>query len=64
MFDVPMCAVVHLHVTEPAVYRQYDKGFVPLLKKCGGEFVTYDDAQFTPEGEGPRCPWMSLIARP
>ena len=44
----------NLVVTDPKVYRTYEKGFFPLLKRHGGEFVTYDDAPHTFEGEAPR----------
>jgi uncharacterized protein (DUF1330 family) len=64
MSDVAVYAVVNLHVTEPAVYRQYEKGFFPLLKKYGGEFITYDDAPFTLEGEAPRNGRMIILKFP
>ena len=54
MTDVPVYMMVNLHITEPAAYRQYEKGFFPLLKKYGGEFVTFDDAAVTLEGFSPR----------
>lgn len=37
MSNVPVYAVVNLAVTDAAAYRQYEKGFFPLLKKYGGE---------------------------
>lgn len=54
MSEVAVYMVVNLHVTDAATYRQYEKGFFPLLKKYGGEFVTYDDQAFTFEGFSPR----------
>jgi uncharacterized protein (DUF1330 family) len=54
MSDVPVYTVVNLHVTDAATYRQYEKGFFPLLKRYGGEFVTFDDAALTLEGLSPR----------
>lgn len=64
MSDVPVYAVVNLAVTDAAVYRQYEKGFFPLLKKHGGEFVTYDDEAFTLEGTSPRTGRMIIFKFP
>lgn len=64
MPDVPVYAVVNLHITHPAAYRHYEKGFFPLLKKYGGEFITYDDAAFTLEGTSPRMGRMILFTFP
>lgn len=61
MQDVPVYAVVNLHVTDATVYRQYEKGFFPMLKKHGGEFVTFDDAAFTLEGAAPRSGRMIIF---
>ena len=41
--EIPVYAVVNLHINDAVPYRQYEKGFFPLLKKYGGEFITYDD---------------------
>lgn len=54
MPDVPVYMVVNLHITDPATYRQYEKGFFSLLKKHGGEFLSFDDAAVTLEGVTPR----------
>lgn len=64
MSDVPVYAVVNLHITDAAAYRQYEKGFFPLLKRYGGEFVTYDDAAFTLEGIAPRTGRMIIFKFP
>lgn len=54
MADVPVYMVVNLaEITDSATYREYEKGFFPLLKKHGGEFITFDDASETLEGEAP-----------
>lgn len=50
MSDVAVYMVVNLHVTDASSYRQYEKGFFPILKRYGGEFVTYDDNASTLEG--------------
>jgi uncharacterized protein (DUF1330 family) len=64
MSDVPVYAVVNLHITDADAYGQYEKGFFPLLKKYGGEFITYDDASFTLEGTSPRTGRMVLVKFP
>ena len=43
MTDVPVYMMVNLHITHPDTYRQYEKGFFPLLKKYGGEFIIFDE---------------------
>lgn len=64
MSDVPVYVVANLHITDAAAYRQYEKGFFPLLKKYGGEFITYDDAAFTLEGTSPRTGRVILFKFP
>jgi uncharacterized protein (DUF1330 family) len=54
MVDVPVFLLVNLVVNDAAEYRKYEKGFFPLLKRYGGEFVTFDDAPHTFEGTAPR----------
>ena len=54
MSDVPVYMIVNLQITDTDTYRQYEKGFSPLLKKYGGEFMTYDDNPLTMEGFSPR----------
>ena len=64
MSEVPVYAVVNLTITDAATYRQYEKGFFPLLKKPGGDFITFDDDAFTLEGEVPRTGRMILFRFP
>ena len=64
MSDVAVYAVVNLHISDAASYRQYEKGFFPLLKRYGGEFVTYDDAALTLEGTAPRSGRMIIFKFP
>ena len=64
MSEVPVYAIVNLTVTDAATYRQYEKGFFPLLKKHGGDFITFDDDAFTLEGEVPRTGRMILFRFP
>ena len=63
MSDVPVYMVVNLHVTNAEEYRVYEKGFFPLLKKYGGEFITYDDHAHTLEGT-PREGRMIIFSFP
>ncbi|MFK7863499.1 MAG: DUF1330 domain-containing protein [Pseudohongiellaceae bacterium] len=53
MSDVEVYMIVNLIVEDPDEYRKYEKGFFPILKRFGGEFVTYDDKQETFEGTEP-----------
>ncbi len=54
MSDLPVYLIANLDVEDAARYREYEKGFFPLLKRHGGRFVTYDDAHQTLEGVAPR----------
>lgn len=53
MTDVTVYMIVNLEVTNEEEYRKYEKGFFPILKRFGGEFVTFDDKQETFEGTSP-----------
>lgn len=54
MSEQPVFMIVNLEeITDPETYRQYEKGFFPMLKKHGGEFVTFDDKSETLEGNDP-----------
>ena len=52
--DVAVYMIVNLIVRDAVEYRKYEKGFFPLLKRHGGEFVTFDDKPCTFEGSEPR----------
>jgi uncharacterized protein (DUF1330 family) len=54
MPDVPVYMIANLVVEDEKGYLEYEKGFFPLLKKHGGEFVTFDDSPHTFEGDAPR----------
>jgi len=54
MPDAPVYVVANLQVKDADAYRVYEKGFFPILKKHGGQFLTFDDAPHTFEGEAPR----------
>ena len=54
MSDTPAYVIANFVVHDADVYRQYEKGFFPILKKHGGSFITYDDNTITLEGAAPR----------
>lgn len=65
MPDIPVYMVVNLAaITDKDAYRTYEKGFFPLLKKYGGEFITYDDNPITFEGATPRAGRMIIFRFP
>lgn len=64
MSDVPVFMVVNLSITNVEAYRNYEKGFFGLLKKYGGEFITYDDKPITLEGQAPRQGRMIIFKFP
>lgn len=53
MSDVAVYMLVNLVVDDADEYRKYEKGFFPILKKFGGEFVTFDDSHECLEGDSP-----------
>ena len=64
MSDVPVYMVVNLQVSDAATYRVYERGFFPLLKRYGGQFITFDDQPDTLEGEAPREGRMIIFQFP
>jgi uncharacterized protein (DUF1330 family) len=53
MSDMPVYMVANFTVHDADTYRKYEKGFFPILKKHGGEFITLDDNSHTFEGNAP-----------
>jgi uncharacterized protein (DUF1330 family) len=51
MSDVAVYIIANLVVHDADEYRKYEKGFFPILKRFGGEFVTFDDSHESLEGE-------------
>tara|TARA_B100001059_G_scaffold146935_1_gene146756 strand:- start:1832 stop:1978 length:147 start_codon:yes stop_codon:yes gene_type:complete len=47
MSNVPVFLFANLIINDEEQYREYEKGFFPILKKFGGEFITYDDNPIT-----------------
>jgi len=64
MSNIPVYMVVNLAVTDVNEYRQYEKGFFPILKRFGGQFVTFDDNPITLEGVAPRSGRMIIFGFP
>lgn len=64
METLPVFIVANLTIHDPAPYRVYEKGFFSLLKKYGGEFITYDDNPITLEGASPRTGRMIIFKFP
>ena len=53
MEDVKVYMVVNLEIEDKDTYSKYEKGFFPILKKHGGEFLTFDDSFRHLEGSEP-----------
>lgn len=53
MSEQPVHVVANFTVQDAAKYRVYEKGFFPILKRHGGEFITFDDNSTTFEGATP-----------
>jgi uncharacterized protein (DUF1330 family) len=64
MADVPAYVVANFQVHDREKYREYEKGFFPILKRYGGEFFTFDDNTETFEGAAPRTGRMVLFKFP
>lgn len=58
----PAFLVANLVIEDPKTYRRYEAGFFSIFKRHGGEFLTFDDAPETFEGETPREGRM-IVAR-
>ena len=53
MSDIKVYMIANLQIHDPKKYREYEKGFFPILKKHGGEFITFDDNIDHFEGDNP-----------
>ncbi|MEX0963170.1 MAG: DUF1330 domain-containing protein [Pseudohongiellaceae bacterium] len=51
MPDVAVYMIANLIVQDADEYRKYEKGFFPILKRFGGEFITFDDNHENLEGD-------------
>ena len=57
----PVHFIAHFTVDDADGYHRYEKGFFPVLKPYGAEFVTYDDDVTVLEGE--RAAGRTVIIR-
>ena len=64
MSDVPVYMLANLLVTDADEYRVYEKGFFGILKRFGGQFITFDDKPLTLEGIAPREGRMIIFSFP
>ena len=64
MSDVPAYVIANFQIDDAETYREYEKGFFPILKRYEGEFFTYDDNTVTFEGAAPRSGRMVLFKFP
>ena len=64
MEEVKVYMIANLQIHDADRYREYEKGFFPLLKKHGGEFITYDDNIVNVEGEKPMEEELYYLAFP
>lgn len=53
MSDDAVYMIANLVVSDAQEYRKYEKGFFPILKRFGGEFITFDDRHECLEGDAP-----------
>jgi uncharacterized protein (DUF1330 family) len=53
MSDTPAYMLANLVIRDAEEYRKYEKGFFPILKRFGGEFLTFDDKPLMLEGTTP-----------
>ena len=60
----PVHFIAHISIDDADGYRQYEKGFFPILKRYGGEFITYDDNTVTFEGASARSGRMVIFGFP
>ena len=64
MEEVKVYMIANLQIHDADRYREYEKGFFPLLKKYAGEFITYDDNIVNVEGEKPMEGRVILLSFP
>ena len=53
MPDTGVYMIANLVINDAEEYLNYEKGFFPILKRFGGEFITFDDNHETFEGTDP-----------
>jgi len=50
MSNIPVYVVANFEIEDAEIYRVYEKGFFRILRRHGGQFLTYDDATENFEG--------------
>lgn len=53
MPDTPTYIIANLTITDPVEYQKYTQGFLSVLHRYGGEFITVDDDPETLDGASP-----------
>jgi uncharacterized protein (DUF1330 family) len=53
MSNIPVYVVANFEIVDAETYRAYEKGFFRILRRHGGQFLTYDDATDNFEGFEP-----------
>ena len=53
MSDEKVYILANLKINDKDTYKVYEKGFFSILKKYGGEFITFDDNPIHVEGDSP-----------
>ena len=64
MEDVRVYMIANIQIHDADRYREYEKGFFPILKKHGGEFITFDDNISHVEGETPMTGRIIMFSFP
>ena len=53
MENIKVFVMANIIITDADEYKNYEKGFFPILKKHNGTFITYDDSPDVLEGPKP-----------
>ena len=64
MSDTPVYMVVNIKIEDTDEYRKYETGFLDILIKHNGSFITLDDQAVTFEGDSPRSGRMVIFSFP
>tara|TARA_B100000029_G_C17237310_1_gene837679 strand:- start:196 stop:510 length:315 start_codon:yes stop_codon:yes gene_type:complete len=64
MDNIKVYLIANLKIQDKDAYRKYEKGFFPILRKHGGEFITYDDSSTHLEGTEPLSGRVILFCFP
>ena len=51
--NIPVYVVANFEIEDAETYHTYEKGFFRILRRHGGQFLTYDDASENFEGFEP-----------